>query len=652
MNNTPNVLRYRKAAASLSAALLAQPLLTQAQSWDSGGSPNLSWNLNTNWNPNTLPAWGNTVDLTFDLAASTQSYFGNAVPIVRSITIGSLVDTAFEASMRSATTGAISGTVLARNLTFSSSTGTASLSVDSGSAGQVTFGIATGHAAGGGAIILTSDLNIAHNGTGELLFNRPLQGAGALTKTGTGTFRYAPTVTPNSYTGTININQGRFIFAAVNGASNDFGATAAINLGGGIMEVSTTTALNKSFAVNTTVSSASTLAYNNSAATDQGLTVGTGTMALNANLTVQNISSSVAGNNIVNISRNLTGSGDLIVDTYNDVASGAVAFSNGRVQLSGDNTAWTGNLVVAKGTAQFSGANSFVPAAGSITLGTTGNSFGAGLGFNQAGADVTVSNAINVTTGGVRLIRNNSGPGSSNEIALDGTVTLNGDLTLDHAGLGATESISVNGNVTGSGSLNVTFVGPHPVAGSAVRFNGHKAYTGATNIGSGASLILGASSSLASSAIDVGAGATFDVSASPFTLASGRSIGGTGTVDGAFTFGAGSNLIFNTSAALNMTGAVSFGGFGVTNLVGLNSSTIAATYTVLNGSGSNIDFTNLANVGPAQAVSLGGGLAAYFDTANGDLAVTVSAIPEPGAFALLGGLSVLGAVATRRRRGA
>lgn len=645
MNNTPKALRYSKLAATLLVAVLAQPALVQAQSWDGGDLLNSSWNSAANWSSDAVPSWGNTVDLTFDLAASTQSYFGNAIPTVRSISIGSLVDTDFGATLRSQT--ASGGN--ARNLTFSSSTGTASLTVDSGAAGLVTFGVATGHAAGGGAIVLTSNLNVTHNGTGELLFNRPLQGAGALTKTGTGTLRYSPTVTP-SYNGTINIYQGRLIFAAVNGASNDFGTTGAITLGGGIMEVRTTTALNKSFAVNTTVSSASTLVYNNTAATDQSLTVQTGSLALNADLTVQNISSSVAGNNIINVTRNLTGSGNLIVDTYNNAASGSVAFSNGRVQLSGDNTAWTGNLVVAKGTAQFSGTNSYVPAAGSITLGTTGSAFGAALGFNQAATDATVSNNITVTTGGVRLIRNNAGPGSSNEIALDGAVTLEGDLTLDHAGLGATESISVNGNVTGAGGLNVTFVGPHPIAGSAVRLNGNKAYTGATTIGPGASLILGSSSSLASSAITVGSGATFDVSASPFTLASGRSIGGTGTVDGGFTFAAGSNLIFNTSAALNMNGAVSFGGFGIANLVGLNSSTIAATYTVVNGSGSNINFTNVANVGPGQAVSLGGGMAAYFDTTNGDLAVTVSAIPEPGAFALLGGAAVLALAASRRQR--
>jgi autotransporter-associated beta strand protein len=641
MKSPRHSLPHPLLSSALLAAVLALPCALNAvtYTWDGGDGANGSWGAAANWVGNPTLSFVNTTDLVFnDLTrATTNAYFGGTTRLVRSITFGSNIDSTW-------TTATSTGSIL----TFSSDTGVAALNVNAGATADISFaggvaGVTTGFQR------LNSNLEINHNGSGLLLWNRQTDGTGGITKNGSGTMSIsAPNA--NSFTGAVNVNAGRLIMGSTSGFTGDLNTASGIALGGGILEIRTSTATNKEINPNLTVSSASTFAYNNTAATDQSLTVGTGSMVLNANLTVQNISSSVAGNNIVNISRNLTGSGDLIVDTYKDVASGAVAFSNGRVQLSGDNTAWTGNLVVAKGTSQFSGPNSFVPAAGSITLGTTGNSFGAGLGFNQAGADVTVSNAITVTTGGVRLIRNNSGPGSSNEIALDGAVTLNGDLTLDHAGLGATESISVNGNVTGSGSLNVTFVGPHPVAGSAVRFNGHKAYTGATNIGSGASLILGASSSLASSAIDVGAGATFDVSASPFTLSSGRSIGGTGTVDGAFTFGAGSNLIFNTSAALNMTGAVSFGGFGVTNLVGLNSSTIAATYTVLNGSGSNIDFTNLANVGPAQAVSLGGGLAAYFDTANGDLAVTVSAIPEPGAFALVGGLSVLGAVATRRRR--
>ena len=632
--------RHRVCSSALLAVVLGLPsaLLAATFTWDGGDGSNGSWAAANNWNPNTAPAFINTTDLVFDnvTRATTNAYYGGTTRLVRAITFGANIDGTW-------TTATSTGSIL----TFSSDTGTASVNIDSGATADISFSGGVGNT---GFQRLTSNLEVNHNGTGLFLWNRQTDGAGGITKNGMGTFLIgAPNA--NSFTGAINANAGRLIMASTSGGTGDLNTSSGISLGGGILEIRTTSALNKSINPNLTVSSASTLVYNNTAATDQSLTVGTGSMALNADLTVQNISSSVAGNNIINVSRNLTGSGNLIVDTYNDVASGAVAFSNGRVQLSGDNTAWTGNLVVAKGTAQFSGTNALVPAAGSITLGTTGSAFGAALGFNQASTDATVSNNITVTTGGVRLIRNNSGPGSSNEISLNGAVTLDGNLTLDHAGLGATKSINVNGIITGSGGLNVTFVGPHPIAGSAVRLNGNKAYTGATNIGPGASLILGSSSSLASSAIDVGAGATFDVSASPFTLASGRSIGGTGTVDGGFTFAAGSNLIFNTSAALNMTGAVSFGGFGIANLVGLNSSTIAATYTVLNGSGANISFTNVANVGPGQAVSLGDGMAAYFDTTNGDLSVIVgAAIPEPGTFALLGGAAVLGLAASRRQR--
>jgi hypothetical protein len=518
MKPRKNPLCRRARAAAFAAAVLATSTAAQAQTWDAGGAPNLSWNLNTNWNPNAVPTWGNTTALTFDVPASTHSYLGNAVPTVKSITFGDAVDTLFEVTLRSVISATPGGT--SRDLTFSANTGNASLNVGSGALGNITIGVGTGAAAGGGTIVLASNLDVVHNGSGELLFNRPFNGAGAFTKTGTGTFRYVPTVL-SSYSGAININQGRAIFAA-GSVGFDFASASAVNLGGGNLEVRTTTAVDKTLDANTTVSSAGTLTFNNTAATDQRFTVQTGTMALNANLTVQNISSSTAGNNIINITRNLTGNGNLIVDTYNNVASGAVPFSNGRVQLSGDNTGWAGNLVVAKGTAQFSGTNSFVPTAGSITLGTTGDAFGAALGFNQASTDANVSNAITVTTGGVRLIRNNSGPGSTGNISLSNSVNLQGSLTLDHAGLGAGKSITVSGGVTGAGGLNVTFVGPHQVADSAVRLTGTNDYKGETAVALGATLVVDGDNSSADGAVSVTGKLT-----------------GSGTVGGATTINSG-----------------------------------------------------------------------------------------------------------------
>jgi autotransporter-associated beta strand protein len=327
-------------------------------------------------------------------------------------------------------------------------------------------------------------------------------------------------------------------------------------------------------------------------------------MALNANLTVKNISSSVAGNNIINITRNLTGSGNLIVDTYNNVASGAVAFSNGRVQLSGDNTAWTGNLVVAKGTFQFSGNNSFVPAAGSITLGTTSDAFGAGLGFNQLATDVNLSNAITVATGGVRLIRNNAGPGSTNNITLNGALNLAGDITLDHAGLGASNSLTVAGNATGAGGLNVTYVGPNPVAGSSVRLTGNNTYTGNTTVGTGASLVVNSASGNGigdSSAVTlVGTGTLTTTTAETIGSLASSGTDGVLVLTSGLTTG-GTNASTSYGGTSSGAGGLTKVGSGTQTLTGTNSYTGGTTVTagtlVIAGTGSinNTSGLNVSN---------------------------------------------------------
>jgi hypothetical protein len=65
------------------------------------------------------------------------------------------------------------------------------------------------------------------------------------------------------------------------------------------------------------------------------------------------------------------------------------------------------------------------------------------------------------------------------------------------------------------------------------------------------------------------------------------------------------------------------------------------TYTLIDGA-ATIDFTNVANLGLANAVSIGEGKSAYFESGSLNLVV----IPEPSA-ALLGGLGML--VLLRRR---
>ena len=92
------------------------------------------------------------------------------------------------------------------------------------------------------------------------------------------------------------------------------------------------------------------------------------------------------------------------------------------------------------------------------------------------------------------------------------------------------------------------------------------------------------------------------------------------------TFDAGADFVFSTTTTLDVAGVVTFGGFGIADLVGLDSSVAVGTYTLIDGTGT-VDFTNVINVGMANAVSLGGGKSAYLK--SGSLEVVVTAIPEP-----------------------
>lgn len=564
-------LFHRSPTTTLAAVALVMSTSAHAQTsiWDGGSTTSNSWGAADNWNPNTAPTFNTTRDLTFNNLTRPANDIGGARTI-RSISYGANMDSDFLTNFRSFDGGA------AAALTLQANSGNATITVDGGATGNMNLGWG-GIGTAGGSLILGSNLDIVHNGSGNLTFSRNITGTSfGITKTGTGTM-IVSNFAGNTFTGAASFNGGRAIFGNTNSATGDLNTASAVNFDGGILEIRTSTAFNKTLTSNTTVSSASTLVYNNTAATDQSFTISTGSMTLNANLTVQNISSSTAGNNIINLTRNLTGSGNLIVDTYNNVSSGASSLSNGRVQLSGDNTGWTGNLVIAKGSAQLSGNNSFVPAAGSITLGTTGNAFGAALGFNQLATDANVSNDLTVTTGGIRLIRNNAGPGSSNNITLGGDIDLQGTLTLDHAGLGTGKSITVSGNVSGAGGLNVTFVGPNPDSTSSVRLTGTNSYTGATNVNSGTLVI---NSNISTSSLT--------------TVALGATLGGSGTV--------GKATINGTLAVGNSPGQMNF-----TDTLGLNG-TVVMEIDGIAGAGiaSGHDFINLTGAGAAGVLTYGG----------------------------------------------
>lgn len=614
-------MRRRLALAGLVAASFANTSSTFAQSWDGGSPSGNSWGTAANWVGDVLPTFGTSADLTFNNVTRPDNDIG-AARTVRSISYGVDMDSAFNTNFRTFNGGS------AAALTMQAASGNASITIDSGASGNISMGW-NGTGTPGSALTLGSNLDITHNGTGTFSITRQITGTGfGFTKLGTGTMQFGA-ANANSFTGTTTVSAGRLIAASTaSGGTGDFASGASINLNGGILEVRTTNALNKTIGANLTVSSAGTLAYNNTAATDQSLTISTGSMALNAALTVENISTSVAGNNLVNISRAITGTGDIVVKTYNSVATSDANFSLGRIQLSGNNSGWSGNLIVSQGTAQISGANS--TGTGDIFIGETASSLGAGLGLNTGG-DLSYGNDIVVRSGsGLRVIKNNNG--TTGNITFSGTVTLNGNLIIDHNLLPDGQRLSFSGPISGAGGLTVT----RSIANnaSAVILSGTNTYLGDTNVASGALFLNGS----ATSNIAVDGTSRF---------------GGGGSTTGNLSFASGALFVFSPNASFTVGGSLSLASsFGLSSLVnadgsGINWSNVASgTYALISAGGT---FNNINNYGLPNAFALGDGRSAYFQNTGLELFVGTP-IPEPGSFAVVGGLCAMAFVGLRRRR--
>ncbi len=126
---------------------------------------------------------------------------------------------------------------------------------------------------------------------------------------------------------------------------------------------------------------------------------------------------------------------------------------------------------------------------------------------------------------------------------------------------------------------------------------------------------------------------------------SGALIGGDGTVVGNLDLNAGANFQFSLTETLTSNGgAVGFGGFGIDNLIGLDSLVANGTYVLIDGS-STFNYANVSHIGVANAFDLGGGKSAYFDGSG----LQVNVIPEPSAYALVG-LGLVAVLLLRKRR--
>jgi hypothetical protein len=185
--------------AALAAALLASPALlvehasAVTYTWD--GSDSATWNVAGNWVDGVAPVSATDTDIIISGTANvTTMYPGSVDYTIRSLTFDASNDANTKFSMQINGNSNQNG----RSLTFSSNSGNATLTVESGSTGNKTIDRLSGNGTAA-SIILTSSLDVIHNGTGTLTLGNnagnngssSVTSTGGINKYGTGTLIFA-----------------------------------------------------------------------------------------------------------------------------------------------------------------------------------------------------------------------------------------------------------------------------------------------------------------------------------------------------------------------------------------------------------------------------------------------------------------------------
>jgi fibronectin-binding autotransporter adhesin len=436
-----------------------------------------------------------------------------------------------------------------------------------------------------------------------------VSGTGGLVKTGAGVLRL--TGANNTYSGITEIKGGMLIIEGVNGLG-----LGAVSIDAGTQlrfDVSSSDAS----VVGNAISGAGEIRMNNGTVRLVGDVTSTGGLTINGGTLVigDGTSGTYTGNTALN--GGTLGFGRSDDSTYGGNISGGGAMSKtgaGTVNLTGNNSGYSGTITLFSGAILAGNANSL--GTGNIRF-FTGNGT---LRYTAASAVTDWSSRIKNSNGAVRMDTN------GNDVVLSGIIDAtntggliklgSGALTLGGANTYTGATVVSNGSLLVNGS---TAAGSSVTVENGAILGGSGGINGITTVNSGGIIAPGNSiGQLTVSTLMLESGAVM-----AFELTD-MSIAGT-TYDQIV----GDSLIFADGGSFT----ISLTGIGDTISMG-------DQFTLFDGDVTNFSSANITII---NNTSWAGG----WQLSEGSLILT--AIPEPSAYALIGGLLTLGVVFIRRR---